>query len=692
MSGGFNPSDLARWALGGGAANQEEEQEGTTGDNDADVTPMTTEQLREQRLARMSGLQSSEPQQKTAKVDRGETEETPTPMKVDKVVESNPPSPPKIARPVPETNVFENPKPVKSTKEPSPDVQQRKQQRKHEILLKKTLSITLAGGSLSTNSTTTSKDMVLDIGTTEISTGTLAEIIVEFLNKGTQPVLPYLGKAYEVAVQEAKRDESLKELITELQKQIVSYTATCTVEPDLFPVVSKDMPTQLADALLKGDLAMTATGFFGKLVDELELQSPDALRSTVESVVDILLKRLKQNASILDTGVSDAFTIAAAFAKLCSKKNVAEMVCLLESFALPAAGTPEASLLVRPVMPTNSIQQFLAQAQRPYAKRSGPGLERHTILGSLLRLGLPRMSNPAFPPGSVLRQSPSTVDSLARTQQQQLHTYQQTVFSFVKALLKAGPTAKRKVLRWLTDALLVNSGASALRPDTSKVSTGTTLMNITVLLLNLCEPFVGQASKQSMLHAAFCSSEIHHGGVFVATGDDAVARLGEGTQMDVDYDPKNLFVPFCFFFCARSLHFSLASSLSQHENLLRHIHHLHHEITAAGNQVHADNRFAQLISRQRADEVSLFQEDFVAPSLRFIDFLAQVLHAYSDEDLKAMPEDFCADMCSILLGVAQQKPRMLSGVKVEHVFELVVKLLSPHYASVSASLEFHFCS
>jgi hypothetical protein len=41
------------------------------------------------------------------------------------------------------------------------------------------------------------------------------------------------------------------------------------------------------------------------------------------------------------------------------------------------------------------------------------------------------------------------------------------------------------------------------------------------------------------------------------------------------------------------------------------------------------------------------------------------------------------NICDILMSVAKMKAKLLRGLELRHVFKMVVKLLSPTYASVS---------
>jgi ubiquitin conjugation factor E4 B len=47
-----------------------------------------------------------------------------------------------------------------------------------------------------------------------------------------------------------------------------------------------------------------------------------------------------------------------------------------------------------------------------------------------------------------------------------------------------------------------------------------------------------------------------------------------------------------------------------------------------------------------------------------------------------MPEHFADDICSTLMEVTKMKPKILRGLEFRHVFSMVVKLLSPTYASL----------
>jgi Ubiquitin elongating factor core len=239
-------------------------------------------------------------------------------------------------------------------------------------------------------------------------------------------------------------------------------------------------------------------------------------------------------------------------------------------------------------------------------------------------------------------------------------------------------------MQWFIDCMLVNTGASALRPDATKVSSAFMLLNVQIVLLRLCEPFVIDEKKHHLIDPGFLTSSEAHCGVYATSGDDLVSRLGEVSAESAagKYEPKNAFIPQCFFFCARSIQLGIVPLLSSHENLLRHISHTHWELSSQHRDIRSDPHFCILVSKQRSSEVAIFQEDLISDTMRFCNLMARVLHQMSDETLSQTPEHFVDNICDTLMSVAKMKPKLLRGLEIRYVFKLVVKLLSAKYATV----------
>ena len=283
------------------------------------------------------------------------------------------------------------------------------------------------------------------------------------------------------------------------------------------------------------------------------------------------------------------------------------------------------------------------------------------------------------------------------------------------ALIKGGPAARAKVLEWFTDCLAVNPGATAMRPDQTKVSSSGLLLNLSVALLKLCDPFVRDTKKHHLIDPAFVSCSDAGRRLFPRTGDHAIPRLGESASNQEDessdamdtsfsaatttaatttptkaatpqeYNPKNAFIPQVFYLTARSLALGIVPMLSSHENLLRHISHQHYELNSNNRDIYSDPHFCMLVSRQRSSEVALFQEEHnIEPTLAFLNLSAKVLVDRMGEPgfLHETPEHLVDNICDVLMSIAKMKSKLLRGADLSSVFSLVVALLSPTYATV----------
>jgi Ubiquitin elongating factor core len=723
--------DLASWALRGGAAATEE--------TETPSPTMTPQALRAQRLARLEALQPSaaaeaEPMAPAGGVGESTNETARTPLfnterslPVAAATPSSSSSSSAAALPKAETTPR-----LKKAKNATGT----NRQRQKEQLLYQCLSVQLAGTAAA------GPDAVLvDIGSTEISVRTIAEIIAVRLARGTRGVIGDLGRAATrtFEIRRAAADPEDQALLQELQQQIVAYAATCIVEPDVFPAVSHQVPEQIATALLQDPPEILRGGagqsFWALLMDDLQQQDAGVFQSTVHAMLDFFCALLLQTDSVLGTiavptpsNATETTTtttlhctpthIVTALTSMCSlHKGVAAQVADYPYFLLPPAGnttTPPpflatASSSSASHATVNPLWQLLSgggAALTPMQRwmgggrwqpRSGLAMEHGTLLGLCLRVGIPKPpggTNPAFSasaPAQLLRQSQPTIDSLTRTQRQQLSLHQGECYNFIMALLKVKDRpAKQHIMTWFTDVLRVNVGASALRPDTTIVSSTNLLLHVSMMLLRLCQPFVNAPDKEHLIDPGFVRHA--HGGVLDRTGEQAVPRLGgetvDDTVLAAEYQPKNAFIPFCFFFCAHALHLSIVPALRQNEHLLRHISHYHHEVLARDGHVDAmqnDPRFASLIARQRSEDVALFQEDYRDRVLEFSNFTARVLYQFLEREpriLAHMPEEFVSDICDILVSIVTLKPPSLAGHDFRGVFQLLVHLLSPQYATV----------
>ena len=218
-------------------------------------------------------------------------------------------------------------------------------------------------------------------------------------------------------------DDELAALAAEIQAQAVSYAASTLLEPDLFEQ-GADGAGQLCAALQAAavdpansitlNVAGGGTSFYARVCDELRGQDDGAHRRIIGEVVTRLSDALDGCETVTEGGGSGGggvggaggggpLVLVNALTALCQGyKPSAAVVASHPTFLLPPPNTPQASELITPPQPqvptgANAQQAQLYRlmaamtqgARRGYARRSGPALERHTVLGRAMRLGVP---------------------------------------------------------------------------------------------------------------------------------------------------------------------------------------------------------------------------------------------------------------------------------------------------------------
>ena len=240
------------------------------------------------------------------------------------------------------------------------------------------------------------------------------------------------------------------------------------------------------------------------------------------------------------------------------------------------------------------------------------------------------------------------------------------------------------MIKWFIDALLLNVNAGGLRPERSKVSSDELLINLSVVLLKLCEPFINELKKAALVDPGFVSSPESHGGVYDITDD--LPRLGDNIPSDnKTYHPKNSFIPLCFFFCSRALSLSVVPGGVRYENIARNVYYTHRSIRQENGDLRSDARFNRLLQVQYAKEIVMMSETYIADVFRYYNMAAGVLLKMDKGQLKIMPEHIVDDLCSVLVYASSFSAKLMSGIDFGNSFRLAVKLLSKDYSQVCES-------
>ncbi|KAH8779230.1 ubiquitin elongating factor core-domain-containing protein [Hyaloscypha sp. PMI_1271] len=119
-----------------------------------------------------------------------------------------------------------------------------------------------------------------------------------------------------------------------------------------------------------------------------------------------------------------------------------------------------------------------------------PGIEKHTILGPFFRIS-PLQAEVtkeyfAAPKTMDKRKVHTSQEALRLT----LQTHQRDLLDIVNHFVRSSPESRNKTLDWFAYIVNSNHKRRALRPNPEELSSDGFLMNVTVVLDGLCEPFM----------------------------------------------------------------------------------------------------------------------------------------------------------------------------------------------------------
>ena len=542
---------------------------------------------------------------------------------------------------------------------------------------------------------------------------------------------------------------NITDFLREISRQVVSYATSSLVDPDLFESArfgTVQLARCLTNGALDHNQSIIVgtngrhTSFLHCLLQELlnfDENSDETFCNIVGDVGKHLSEALSRCESVLDepsppsavttapSNPSDtsstsssvvpstssspstpppvvtapASAIVTALASLCSHKGAARALASSDGFLLPTTTDPKANERVAPAAPpipagsTPQQRRFYrmmatlarAGAGSGHLRRSGPALERDTLLGRIISVGLPPESpSVSVPFQNVASRTASDVRKATEGMRRHLTLYREALHGLIRAMVTAGDDAREPVLRFLEDAILVNTGAGAYRPDRSKVSHPQTLQNLAVVLLRLCRPFFDDPKR---IDPGYVSSPNHHKGIFATSGSDMVPRLSEDpTVPSKPYEPRNAFVPRVYFLGARALHLGVSAAASHHSHIVRQVGHMAWNIRQRGGDASSDPELDRVLSLQHGGEVSLLSPELIGDALGFAGLTAGFLLSLDGDSLGRMPEHVVDDICDVLAFVARHAPSAFNSGGKEgssDIFRVAVRLLSPAYSQVS---------
>lgn len=122
--------------------------------------------------------------------------------------------------------------------------------------------------------------------------------------------------------------------------------------------------------------------------------------------------------------------------------------------------------------------------------QSAPGIEKHTILGPFFRISPLQTEVTKTYFASPRSISDTAVKNAQSALQITLATHQVDLKDIVNAFVRASIDTRNKLLDWFAYIMNVNHKRRAMQVDPKEVSSDGFMMNITVILDFLCEPFM----------------------------------------------------------------------------------------------------------------------------------------------------------------------------------------------------------
>jgi ubiquitin conjugation factor E4 B len=121
---------------------------------------------------------------------------------------------------------------------------------------------------------------------------------------------------------------------------------------------------------------------------------------------------------------------------------------------------------------------------------SAPGIEKHTLFGPFFRISplQPEVAKEYFSAPKTM--DPRRIQTSQEALRLTLQTHQRDLLDIINLFVRAGPTSKSRTLDWFAYIVNSNHKRRALQPDAKSLSSDGFLMNVTVVLDGLCEPFM----------------------------------------------------------------------------------------------------------------------------------------------------------------------------------------------------------
>ncbi|KAH9157617.1 hypothetical protein AeRB84_000553 [Aphanomyces euteiches] len=648
-----------------------EEKENNEGKEQVPVEAPSADEIRRKRLERLAAMEAAAVSAPTPQVENTK----PTP------------APPVEAKKSIEIVKVSEPPPVKASVEPAVPAEKKKKTLTRKDPLHNALQQILA---VTLNQAQASSTMLyVPFDGETINGDNSSEILYMRLlteDPAYDSTLEYLFGAFQrIRTEASGLSDSDLLVVQSVQEQCVNYSVTFLLEPEMFP--SKSTPLEAFDRIIRSPNASTQP-YLELLATGLESQGGNAALGRVAGPV---LQKL----------VSEVFlgsqSLLAVESWASGIQTIASMV-RIKGFATVFTNIP--GFLLTPPL-------------------NGRRLQDATALGILLRYSSDS-PDPAIKDmfSNITKRSRidvnKSIDSL-RTKMSLLHDLVTDIF---RSLLKAGPHSKERVLQWqrmLEQALVVNIEGAKENPNPALISTAGMLINLNVVLLRLCGPFLPPSTKHSLIDPTYLT--VRPNTLFPEDTTKLVPSTNQPLANSKSLTDFN-FITQCFYLTVRATHLGPVSTIGKYMRLMRQLSYMQNHMNDQSDP-RLRMQFEALATAKMITDAKLLQPEFLHELVRIALLSANVvcricisrdgkssvkdfqlpIAAPSEELLVPhVPEHIVEDIVSIFLFVARFSPDELKTFAFDDLLSMILIFLtspqlirSPHLRAKMSECLFEIC-
>ncbi|KAL4099290.1 hypothetical protein PRIC1_007130 [Phytophthora ramorum] len=485
------------------------------------------------------------------------------------------------------------------------------------------------------------------------------------------------------------KKQEVHECLVSIRDMCVNYSATALTDPEIFPFEAGTINSDALEKIVRLQGNPQTPEFVDGVVVGLE-----ASGATLEAFAPIFQKLLAELFLINPPSLMSNFY-----------NNMYVLTVLCRNKALATAFTQIPGFLLTPGPPM-----------------TGRRLQDATALGLLLRFSCGQ--DPAITQmfTNITKRTKNDVDSSILTIRNKLDSVQTTVSDIVTLLLKAGGPTREQVLAWLDQAMQVNAERAKENPDATITATNGMFVNLTMVLLRLCGPFLAAKSKKAQLvkteylatqNPLFPFDETR----LVGTSSDS-APLQQDDRSSANTSDFN-FITRCYFITARAMHLGPVGIMGQYMRQLRQLSYFQSRMNAPNADPRLRAHFDQMAAAKMIMDAELLHPDFLHETIRFSLLTCAVVNSACtgadvyDENwsfelplpapdtkqptvLKFIPEHLVDDLCTTLKFIARLQPKALNAFELDELLKMIIIFLSspgyvhsPHLRAKMSEVLFH---